>query len=219
MRVVIADDSALLREGLSRLLVESGVEVCETAGDAAGLVAAVDRCNPDVAIIDIRMPPSFTHEGAAAAIELRERLPELGVLLLSQAVETHFASQLLERYSDRFGYLLKDRVLDVETLMGALRTIAAGGTALDPEIVRHLMRRKSGADPLNSLTEREREVLLLMAEGRSNSAIASRLTVTLKTVESHIANIFSKLGLHGAQDDHRRVLAVLAALRRSADEA
>ncbi len=218
MRVVIADDSALLREGLSRLLVESGVDVCETASDAVALVAAVDRWSPDVAIIDIRMPPTFTHEGAAAAVELRERLPGLGILLLSQAVETHFASQLLERYPDRFGYLLKDRVLDVETLMGALRTIAAGGTALDPEIVRHLMRRTSDTDPLHTLTDREREVLMLMAEGRSNAAIASRLTVTLKTVESHIANIFSKMGLFGAQDDHRRVLAVLAALRRSADE-
>lgn len=214
MRVVIADDSALLREGLSRLLHESGVDVCETTGDVTGLNAAVERWNPDVAIIDIRMPPTHTHEGAVAAIELRERMPELGVLLLSQAVETHYASQLLETCSDRFGYLLKDRVVDVETLMGALRTIAAGGTALDPEIVRHLMRRKSDRDPLNSLTGREREVLMLMAEGRSNSAIAGRLMVTVKTVESHIANIFSKLGLHGAQDDHRRVLAVLAALRR-----
>lgn len=213
MRVVIADDSALLREGLARLLRETGVEVCETASDASALVAAVDRWNPDVAIIDIRMPPTFTHEGAAAAMELRERLPELGVLLLSQAVETHFASQLLDRYPERFGYLLKDRVVDVETLMSALRTIAAGGTSLDPEIVRHLLRRSTAIDPLRTLTEREQEVLVLMAEGRSNSAIAGRLTVTLKTVESHIANIFSKLGLHGAQDDHRRVLAVLAALR------
>lgn len=215
MRVVIADDSALLREGLSRLLHESGAEVCETTGDSEGLKAAVERWRPDVAIIDIRMPPTYTHEGAIAAIELREKFPGLGVLLLSQAVETHFASQLLERHADRFGYLLKDRVLDVETLMGALQTIAAGGSALDPEIVRHLMRRRSAANPLASLTEREREVLMLMAEGRSNSAIAHRLTVTRKTVESHIANIFSKMGLLGAQDDHRRVLAVLAALRRS----
>jgi DNA-binding NarL/FixJ family response regulator len=213
MRVVIADDSALLREGLSRLLHETGVEVCETACDASELVAAVNRWNPDIAIIDIRMPPTFTHEGAAAAMDLRERLPELGVLLLSQAVETHFASQLLDRYPERFGYLLKDRVVDVETLMSALQTISAGGTALDPEIVRHLLRHSTAKDPLRTLTEREQEVLVLMAEGRSNSAIASRLTVTLKTVESHIANIFSKLGLHGTQDDHRRVLAVLAALR------
>jgi DNA-binding NarL/FixJ family response regulator len=210
---VIADDSGLLREGLARLLQESGVEVCATAADAVGLVEAVLRTAPDVAIIDIRMPPTFTHEGAAAAMLLREQMPDLGVLLLSQAVETHFASQLLDRYSERFGYLLKDRVLDVETLTGALRTIAAGGTVLDPEIVRHLMRRDSAADPLAVLTEREREVLALMAEGRSNSAISERLTVSPKTVESHIASIFSKLGLHGAEDDHRRVLAVLAALR------
>src|SRR5688500_14177678 len=213
MRVVIADASALLREGLSRLLHESGVEVCETAQDADGLVEAVRRTSPDVAIIDIRMPPTYTHEGAAAAIELRKELPALGILLLSQAVETHYAAQLLEEHAEHFGYLLKDRVLDVQTLMDALRSIAAGGTVLDPEIVRHLMRRDTAADPLQLLTERERDVLALMAEGRSNSPIAERLTVSLKTVESHIANIFSKLGLHGAQDDHRRVLAVLAALR------
>lgn len=213
MRVVIADDSALLREGLSRLLRESGVEVCETTPDAAGLIDAVRRTSPDVAIIDIRMPPTYTHEGAAAAIELRRDMPGLGILLLSQAVETHYAAQLLEEHAEHFGYLLKDRVLDVETLMDALRNVAAGGTVLDPEIVRHLMRRATAADPLRLLTDRERDVLALMAEGRSNSAIAHRLTVTLKTVESHIANIFSKLGLHGAQDDHRRVLAVLAALK------
>ncbi len=213
MRVVIADDSALLREGLSRLLHESGVDVCGTAGDAAGLVDAVRRLDPDVAIIDIRMPPTYTHEGAAAAIELRQERPGLGILLLSQAVETHYAAQLLEEHAEHFGYLLKDRVLDVQSLSDALRTTAAGGTVLDPEIVRHLMRRNTAADPLLLLTDRERDVMALMAEGRSNSAIAERLTVSGKTVESHIANIFSKLGLHGAQDDHRRVLAVLAALR------
>jgi DNA-binding NarL/FixJ family response regulator len=218
VRVVIADDSALLREGLARLLQESGVDVCELTGDAAGLISAVERWHPDVAIIDIRMPPTFTHEGAAAAIQLRETRPDLGILLLSQAVETHYAAQLLERHPDGFGYLLKDRVVDVETLMTALRTVTAGGTVLDPEIVRHLMRHRSGTDVLNSLTERERQVLMLMAGGFSNSAIATRLTVTLKTVESHIANIFSKLGLVEAQDGHRRVLAVLAALRGSADE-
>jgi DNA-binding NarL/FixJ family response regulator len=214
VRVVIADDSALLREGLVRLLVESGVEVCATAGDADELIAAVRKTHPDVAVVDIRMPPTFTHEGAEAAVALRAELPDLGVLLLSQAVETHFAAKLLESHAERFGYLLKDRVIHVATLVEALHTIAAGGTVLDPEIVRHLMRRSS--DPLASLTDRERDVLALMAEGRSNTAIAERLVVTVKTVESHIANIFSKLGLHGAQDDHRRVLAVLAALRGSA---
>ena len=219
MRVVIADDSALLREGLTRLLVESGVEVMATVGDAGALIDAVEEHRPDVAIVDIRMPPTYTHEGAVAAVELRERGHRLGVLLLSQAVETHFAAQLLERHSESFGYLLKDRVIDVATLMSALHTIQGGGTVLDPEIVRHLMAREAAADPLAALTERERDVLALMAEGRSNSAIADRLTVSLKTVESHIANIFSKLGLHGAQDDHRRVLAVLAALRGGADGA
>jgi DNA-binding NarL/FixJ family response regulator len=217
VRVVIADDSALLREGLSRLLAESGVEVCATVDDAASLIEAVEEHRPDVAIVDIRMPPSYTHEGALAVVELRERGHRLGVLLLSQAVETHFAAQLLERHSESFGYLLKDRVIDVATLMNALRTIEGGGTVLDPEIVRHLMVRNR--DPLAALTDRERDVLALMAEGRSNFAIAGRLTVSLKTVESHIANIFAKLGLHGAHDDHRRVLAVLAALRERPESA
>jgi len=212
VRVVIADDSALLREGLARLLVESDVEVCALAADADELVVAVREHRPDVAVVDIRMPPTFTHEGAEAAVLLREERPDLGVLLLSQAVETHFAAQLLERHAERFGYLLKDRVIHVATLVDALHTIADGGTVLDPEIVRHLMRRGRN-DPLAALTDRERDVLALMAEGRSNTAIADRLVVKVKTVESHIANIFGKLGLLGAQDDHRRVLAVLAALR------
>jgi DNA-binding NarL/FixJ family response regulator len=211
---VIADDSALLREGLARLLVESDVEVTALAGDAAELISAVRETRPDVAIVDIRMPPTFSHEGAEAAIALRQEHPGLGVLLLSQAVETHFAAQLLEEHAERFGYLLKDRVVHVATLIDTLHTIAGGGTVLDPEIVRHLMNRRRD-DPLAMLSERERDVLALMAEGRSNTAIADRLVVTVKTIESHIASIFSKLGLHGAQDDHRRVLAVLAALRGS----
>ena len=208
---MIADDSALLREGLARLLVESDVEVCALAADADELTAAVHEHRPDIAVVDIRMPPTYTHEGAEAAVALREERPDLGVLLLSQAVETHFAAQLLERHAERFGYLLKDRVIHVATLIDALHTIDSGGTVLDPEIVRHLMSRGRN-DPLASLTERERDVLALMAEGRSNTAIADRLVVTVKTVESHIANIFAKLGLHGAQDDHRRVLAVLTFL-------
>ncbi len=213
MRVVIADDSALLREGLARLMVEAGVEVCATVGEAVALAAAVAEHRPDIAVIDIRMPPSYTHEGAAAAVELRTTYPQLGILLLSQAVETHFAGQLLDRHAERFGYLLKDRVIDVPTLLRALETIAAGGTVLDPDIARSLVRAHSRNNPVLALSDREREVLGLMAEGRSNAAIAERLVVTGKTVESHIASIFSKLGLHEAPDDHRRVLAVLTALR------
>ena len=213
MRVVIADDSALLREGLARLMVETGVEVCATVGEAVTLAAVVAEHRPDIAVIDIRMPPSYTHEGAAAAVELRTTYPELGILLLSQAVETHFAGQLLDRHPERFGFLLKDRVIDVPTLLRALETIAAGGTVLDPDIARSLVRAHSRNNPVLALSDRERDVLGLMAEGRSNAAIAERLVVTGKTVESHIASIFSKLGLHEAPDDHRRVLAVLAALR------
>jgi DNA-binding NarL/FixJ family response regulator len=178
-----------------------------------GLQQAVRDHQPEVAVVDIRMPPTFTHEGAAAAVGLRDAYPELGILLLSQAIETHFAAQLLDRHADRFGYLLKDRVLDVPTLLQALHTIAAGGTVLDPEIARSLVRAHTRKNPLLALTDREREVLGLMAEGRSNAAIAERLVVSGKTIESHIANIFTKLALHDAPDDHRRVLAVLAALR------
>jgi DNA-binding NarL/FixJ family response regulator len=212
MRVVIADDSALLREGLSRLLAEAGVEVCASVPDAESLMTAVDEHVPDVAVVDIRMAPTYTHEGAAAAVQLRADHPSLGILLLSQAIETHFASQLFEKHGERFGYLLKDRVIDVSMLMHALHTIAAGGTVLDPEIARRMMHVHDRTHPVLALSERERAVLGLMAEGRSNAAIADRLVVSIKTVESHIANIFSKLGLHDEPDDHRRVLAVLAAL-------
>jgi DNA-binding NarL/FixJ family response regulator len=218
VRVVIADDSALLREGLAGLIAKVGVDVCATVGDADELSHAVTRHQPDVAVIDIRMPPTYTHEGAAAAVELRATFPDLGILLLSQAVEIHFASQLLERHAERFGYLLKDRVVDVPTLVQALYTINAGGTVLDPQIAQSLVRAHSRANPLLALSDREREVLGLIAEGRSNTAIAERLVVSGKTVESHIANIFTKLGLHDAPDDHRRVLAVLTALRHASDQ-
>lgn len=217
MRVVIADDSALLREGLARLLAESGVEVCALVPDADSLLVAVAEHAPDVAIVDIRMPPNFTHEGAEAAVQLRAAHPDLAILLLSQAIETHFASQLFEQHGERFGYLLKDRVVDVSILMHALHTIAAGGTVLDPEIARRMMNVHSQAHPVDALSDRERDVLGLMAEGRSNAAIAAGLVVSVKTVESHIANIFSKLGLHDEPDDHRRVLAVLAALSVQGD--
>ncbi len=219
MRVVIADDSVLLREGLARLLVESGIEVCATVPDASVLAEAVGTHRPDVAIVDIRMPPTFTHEGAVAAVELRARYPELGILLLSQAIETHFAAQLLERHAAHFGYLLKDRVVDVGVLTQALGTVAAGGTVLDPDIVRSLMRAHARRSPVLALSERERDVLALMAEGLSNAAIAERLVVSGKTVESHIASIFTKLGLHDEPGGHRRVLAVLAALRHEGDDA
>jgi DNA-binding NarL/FixJ family response regulator len=219
MRIVIADDSSLLREGLARLLTETGVEVCETLDDASALAAAVERHRPDVAIVDIRMPPSFTHEGAAAAVALRETHPQLGILLLSQAVETHFAGQLLERHAAHFGYLLKDRVVDVSVLRRALDTIVAGGTVLDPDIVASLMAAHAHRSPVTALSERERHVLALMAEGLSNAAIAHRLVVSVKTVESHIAKIFTKLQLHDDPGGHRRVLAVLAALRHPGPDA
>jgi len=214
---VIADDSALLREGLARLLAETGVEVTATVGDADALEEYLTGHAVDVAIVDIRMPPTYTHEGAEAAVRLRAAHPTLGILLLSQAVETRHAAELLERDASHFGYLLKDRVVDVTTLRRALDTVVAGGTVLDPDIVRSMMHAHDRREPLHALSEREREVLTLMAEGRSNTAIADRLVVAVKTVESHIANIFTKLGLHDAPDDHRRVLAVLTALRRGSE--
>ena len=213
MRVVIADDSGLLRAGLTRLMSAAGVEVCAAVPDAGALVGAVAEHRPDVAVVDIRMPPTFTHEGAAAAVELREAHPGLGVLLLSQAVETHFAAQLLDEHAEGFGYLLKDRVVDVDTLLRALETVHGGGTVVDPEVVRALVQVHARNNPLRALTERERAVLALIAEGLSNGAIADRLVVSPKTVETHIARIFTKLGLHDEPEHHRRVLAVLTALR------
>ena len=210
MRVVIADDSPLWREGLGRLLGEAGVEVAALVGDAPSLVEAVDRERPDVAIIDIRMPPTWTHEGVAAAAELRERWPSIGRMLLSQTLESRHASALARQAPQGFGYLLKDHVLDVATLVDALSSVAAGGTVLDPDVVAALLGRQQAQDRLGSLTSREREVLALLAEGRSNGAVGRALFLTPKTVESHVASILTKLDLPQEADDHRRVLAVLA---------
>ena len=213
MRVVIADDAALIRTGLARLLTDAGVQVCGEASDARGLMALVERHRPDVAVVDIRMPPTHTDEGLRAAREIRERHPGVGVLLLSQYVEPSYAMALLETSAEGVGYLLKDRVADLEQFGTAVRRVADGGSALDPAVVSELVGRKRRDDPLEQLTAREREVLELMAEGRSNQAIAERLFVTLRAVEKHVTSIFTKLGLPASTDDHRRVLAVLAFLR------
>jgi len=214
MRIVIADDSLLVREGIARLLQEAGFEVVGQAGTADGLLDLVRSAAPDVAIIDIRMPPTFTDEGLRAVVAIREEHGEgIGILVLSHHTEPAFALRLLEEGARGTGYLLKDRVSDLEDLADAVRRVARGGTVVDPAVVAPLVGARRGAShPLADLTEREREVLGLMAEGRSNQAIADRIFVTTKTVEAHIASIFSKLGLFPAPDDHRRVLAVLAYL-------
>lgn len=213
MRVVVADDSVLLREGLVRLLSEAGFEVAGQAGDADTLLAIVEAQRPDVAIVDIRMPPTHTDEGLRAARQLRLRYPTMGVLVLSQYVRPSYALELLQDGAERVGYLLKDRVSDVGHLTDSLRRVAGGGSVLDPSVVAQLVGRpRSGATPLDDLTEREHEVLGLMAEGRSNKAIGERLFITEHTVEKHVQNIFSKLEIPATTDDHRRVLAVLTLL-------
>jgi len=213
VRVVIADDSVLLREGLSRLLAEAGIETCALVGDGSALEAVVAEHRPDLGIVDIRMPPTYTHEGAQAATRLRAGWPDLGILLLSQSLETHYAAELARESPARFGYLLKDRVVDVATLVDAVERVASGGTVLDPDVVRHLLGRRRTEDRLVTLSAREREVLGLMAEGRSNGAIAHQLHINDKTVETHITAIFTKLTLLPEPDDHRRVLAVLTWLQ------
>jgi DNA-binding NarL/FixJ family response regulator len=213
VRVVIADDSVLLREGLVRLLTEADFEVAAQVGDADALRAAVRREAPEVAIIDIRMPPTHTDEGSRAAEEIRAEHPEVGILLLSQVVEPRHALKLFSESPEGFGYLLKDRVLEIDDFVDSVRRVARGGTAMDPEVVAQLLGRRGKSDRLDELTPREREVLGLMAEGRSNRGICGKLFLSPKTVETHVASIFMKLGLQQTPDDHRRVLAVLAYLR------
>ena len=213
MRVVVADDSVLVREGLVRLLAESGFEVAGQAADAEDLMRKVRAHRPDVAIVDIRMPPTHTDEGLRAARSIREELPGTGVLVLSQYVEEQYALELLADDAQGVGYLLKDRIAEVDDLAEAVRRVGNGGSALDPEVVSRMLGRQRRDDPLAALTPREREVLGLMAEGRSNQAIAARLVVTDRAVEKHVSNIFGKLRLPAAPEDHRRVLAVLAYLR------
>ena len=213
IRVVIADDSVLLREGLARLLEESGFEVAGQAGDAEDLLRKVGAHKPDVAVVDVRMPPTHTDEGLRAAHKIRAEHPDTGVLVLSQYVEEAYALDLLSQSTESTGYLLKDRVSDVDTFTDAVRRVANGGSALDPEVVALLLGRRRREDPLQALTPRERQVLGLMAEGRSNAAIAEELVVTERAVEKHVTSIFNKLDLTPTVEDHRRVLAVLAYLR------
>jgi DNA-binding NarL/FixJ family response regulator len=211
VRIVIGEDSALFREGLASLLVDAGHDVVAKAVDAPSLVAAVNETRPDLAVIDIRMPPDHTDDGARAARQVRESWPELGIVLLSQHVETRHSVELVSR--GRFGYLLKDRVLDVDDFLDTLRRVAAGGSALDPEVVGRLIGNHRTGDPLSTLTAREREVLAAMAEGRTNVGIARRLWLTERTVETHIGSIMSKLGLTTDEESHRRVQAVLLYLK------
>ena len=213
MRVVLADDSVLLREGVARLLEDAGFDVVAQGGTAEDLLRHVSMHKPDVAIVDIRMPPTQTDEGLRAAQEIRERFPDTGVLVLSQYVEPGYALELLGENAEGVGYLLKDRVSDVDDFAGAVRRVGEGGSALDPSVVSQLVGRRRRDDPLESLSPREREVLELMAEGMSNQAIAEKLVITLRAVEKHVTSIFTKLRLSASQHDHRRVLAVLAFLR------
>ncbi|HEY8437068.1 MAG TPA: response regulator transcription factor [Candidatus Limnocylindrales bacterium] len=212
LRVVIAEDSVLIREGIARLIEESGGTVVAKVGDGDAFVEAVESLRPDVSVVDVRMPPSQRDEGLRAAIEARKRVPGSPVLVLSQYVERQYATELLADRAGGVGYLLKDRVGDIPEFMDALRRVARGGTALDPEVVSQLMSRSRGDDPLAALTPREREVLAAMAEGRTNVGIARLLTITEGATEKHIGNIFGKLQLPDTQDDHRRVLAVLTYL-------
>ena len=209
MRIVIAEDSVLLRAGLTRLLVDAGEEVVATVGDADELLRVVELHQPDLAVVDVRMPPTHTDDGLRAALEIRRRWPSVGILVLSQYVEERYATELLAVDTARLGYLLKDRIADVTDFMVDVRRVGAGGTALDPEVVAQLLARSGRGSVLDRLTPREREVLELMAEGRSNQAIAAALVVSDGAVEKHVSNIFTKLDLLPAEQDNRRVLAVL----------
>ena len=213
MRVVVADDSVLLREGVVRLLEDSGFEVVGQAGDADDLRRKVYAHKPDVAVVDVRMPPDNTDDGLRAALEIRARQPETGVLVLSQYVEEGYALDLVGEGGGGVGYLLKDRVADLDRFTDSVRRVGSGGSALDPDVVARLLGRSRRDDPLEEITPREREVLELMAEGRSNNAIAEALVVTERAVEKHVTSIFGKLGLAPTAEDHRRVLAVLTFLR------
>jgi DNA-binding NarL/FixJ family response regulator len=213
VRVVVADDSMLVREGLARLLADAGCEVVGTAGDAAALLHHVAVADPDVAIVDIKMPPTYSDEGIAAAAEIRRRSPHVGILLLSQHLESEYAMRLLSEVPKGAGYLLKERLADVAVLVDALRRIVEGECVVDPTIVSRLVHRPRDPSPLDRLSEREREVLGLIAEGRSNQAISQQLFVSQKTVEAHVRQILQKLDLVESPDDHRRVLAVLTYLR------
>ena len=208
LRIAIAEDSVLLREGLIRLLADEGHDIVATSGDAEGFLRAVADTQPDICVVDVRMPPTFTDEGLRAALLVRDRWPDIGVLVLSQWVEERYATELIAGRPHGVGYLLKDRVADIDSFIEALERVAAGGTALDPEVVAQLLVRRP-SDPLERLTPRERDVLALMAEGRSNSAIAQSLVVGGGAVEKHINNIFMKLDLQPDDLGHRRVLAVL----------
>jgi DNA-binding NarL/FixJ family response regulator len=214
-RVVIAEDAAILREGLAQLLADRGFEVCATVGDGDALLAAVAQHRPDVTVVDVRMPPTFTDEGLRAAITLRRDHPGTAVLVFSQWVETRYAARLLAGGAAGVGYLLKDRVADVTEFSAALARVAAGGTALDPEVVSQLVGTSPRAASVSGLTPRERTVLSMMAEGRSNAAVAAALAVSPGAVEKHVASIFAKLGLPPSESDNRRVLAVLHYLRSS----